>query len=328
MRYLVLVLVGCVSSSDPNVTEDPLESEASLAVTAHRAEPVEDLVVTRSSIPTCPTGTWCIEAPPTVGTPRLHAVSAVSSSDVFAVGDAGTIIRRTGGSWVTMTSGTSANLRGVWVLSSSDVWACGVGGVILHFDGTSWSSVSSGFTTDNDACWASSSTDVWFTGGAIALRYDGSTFTKYTFAGTMLAVSGTGPNDVYVTGENTNVHRWNGSAWTTLTPGTGTTSYLTVLAVPSSGAWVSDVMPSKQTVFWSGSSWTNKAVSAYFNSMSDVGTSDIWGVGNSGKVAHWNGTAWSTPTTPLGTANLWSVTTPPGDVFVVGDSATIGHMPL
>ena len=322
MRYLVvLVLVGCVSSSDPNAAEDPLDSEASQSLTAHAIKP--------ATIPACTVNTWCVETAPVTGTPILHAISAVSASDVFAVGDAGTIIERTGGNWVAMTSGTTADLRGVWALSSTDVWASGVGGVILHYDGTSWSSLSSGSTVDADAVWASGPSDVWFAGSSVVLRWNGSTFTKYTFAGTMLAVSGNGPNDVWVTGENTNVHHWNGSTWTTLTPGSGTSSYLTVLAVGSNDIWATDFMPTKQGAHYNGSTWALKnTTNAIYVSLSDFSSSDIWAVGGN-KVGHWNGTAWSTPTSPLGTsANLWSVTTPTSHIWVVGDNALIGHMPL
>ncbi|HEY0254161.1 MAG TPA: hypothetical protein VGC41_21680 [Kofleriaceae bacterium] len=251
---------------------------------------------------------------------------------MFVVGDAGTILRRTGSAWTTMASGTTANLRGVWVLSSSDVWACGIGGVILHYNGTAWSSVSSGYTTDCDATWAAGANDVWFTGSSVALHYNGSGFIRYSFAGTMLAVSGTGTNDVWITGENTNAHHWDGTAWTTFTPGAGTSTYMTVLAVSANDVWVADFNSPKQTMHYTGTStWTAKATTpsaTIFNSMSDVAANDIWGVGASGKIAHWNGTAWSTSVSPFGSVSLFSVTTPPGHVFTVGDGSTIGHMPL
>ncbi len=37
-----------------------------------------------------------------------------SDSDVFAVGNGGTVLHHDGASWSAMTSGTSANLAGVW----------------------------------------------------------------------------------------------------------------------------------------------------------------------------------------------------------------------
>src|SRR5688572_15218115 len=122
MQYLVLVFViGCVSP-DWDAKEVPGESEAEslLAGQIH------------TTIPACPVGQWCVEAPPVDGAPLLHGVWAINAEDVFAVGDAGTILRRTNNAWTAMTSGTARNLRGVWASSSSDVWATGGAGTVLH----------------------------------------------------------------------------------------------------------------------------------------------------------------------------------------------------
>lgn len=306
MKYLwlVVLLTGC-AIVDLNAG-GPEESESVGAVS-------------------CPT--WCQETSPTSA--RLHGVWAASANDVFAVGDSGTILRRVNGTWTQMTSPTTNHLRGVWGLSSSDVWASGVAvggvGTVVHFNGTSWSLVS-GPTTNLDSVWASSSTDVWFTGSTVVLRWNGSAFsTAGSFSGPLVSVSGTGPNDVWVTGENTNLHHWNGTSWTTLMPPVGTTTLLCVLAVAASDDWVSDFMPTKETAHWNGSGWTVKQAGAGgWNGMSALASSDIWGAGGS-HIGHWDGTAWSAETPPGGSPVLWSVTTRPGNAWVVGDSGLIGH---
>jgi hypothetical protein len=306
---LVVGLAGCIAP-------EPEEAERS-----------SDLDVgTDVAIPACTTGGWCSEAAPVSGV-LLHGVFAVSANDVFAVGDGGTILRRqNGNAWVQMTSGTTANLRGVWASSSTDVWAGGIGGVVLHFDGTSWSLVA-GATSDVDAVWGSGPSDVWFCGSSVVLRWTGAGFTKFNFAGTMLAVSGTGPNDVWVTGENTNTHHWNGSAWTTVSPGAGTTTYLTVLAVAPNDVWVSDFLPPKETMHFTGATkWTaQKISSSMFNSMSARSASDIWAVGSGGRIGHWNGSAWSALDQPFGSVAMWSVTTTTGHAWLVGDGSLIAH---
>ncbi len=302
MKYLYLVLLtGCVTA-ELDGGAAPEESEVVAAVS-------------------CPT--WCQETSPT--TSRLHSVWAASASDVFAVGDGGTILRRVSGTWTSMTSPTTNNLRGVSGLSSSDVWACGSAGTVVHFNGTSWSLVS-GPTSDLESVWPATSTGVWFTGSTSVLRWNGSSFaTAATFSGPLLSVSGTGSSDVWVTGENTNVHHWNGSAWATLTPGVGTTTYLSVLAVAANDDWVSDFWPNKETAHWNGSGWTAvKASTGGWNGMSFLSSTDIWGAGGS-HVGHWDGTAWSSETPPGTSPVLWSVTTRPGNAWVVGNSGLIGH---
>jgi hypothetical protein len=310
MRCLCLVLLVSCATTDLETGASPEESESVAAATS------------------C--STWCTETPPAaVSGTRLHAVWAASASDVFAVGDSGTILRRVNGTWTQMTSPTTNHLRGVWGLSSSDVWASGIAvngvGTVLHFNGTAWSVVS-GATTDLDAVWASGSTDVWFTGSTVVLRWNGSALsTAGNFAGPLLSVSGTGPNDVWVTGENTNVHHWNGSWQPSMNPGVGTSSLLCVLAVAANDDWVSDFMPNQETSHWNGSKWTPvKTGGGMWDGMSALSSTDIWGAGGS-HTGHWDGTAWTTET-PFGTnAILWSVTTRPGNAWVVGDSGLIGH---
>ena len=58
-----------------------------------------------------------------------------SGSDVFAVGEDGTILHYDGSGWSAMSSGTTNELYGVWGSSGSDVFAVGDGGTILHYDG-------------------------------------------------------------------------------------------------------------------------------------------------------------------------------------------------
>lgn len=303
MKYLCLVLLlGCVTT-DPGAAE----SESVAAVMA------------------CASATWCTEATPTTAAGNLlHAVWAASADDVFAVGDRGTILRRTNDAWTAMESGTTAHLRGVWGTSPSDVWAGGVDGALLHFDGDAWTAVS-GATSDIDSVWASSPTDAWFVGSGTVLRWTGLRFTTIGFGGILLSVSGTGPNDVWVTGESTNVHRWNGTTWTTLNAGVGTPSLMSVLAVATNDVWVSDFMPGKETSHWTGSRWTPiRTGGGIFSGMSALSATDIWGVGGN-KIGHWNGSTW-TIEQPFGSnVTLWSVATRPGHAWVVGGSGLIAH---
>ena len=46
--------------------------------------------------------------------------------------------------WAIQTSGTGLTLYGVWGASPTDVFAVGENGTILHYDGSSWESMSSG----------------------------------------------------------------------------------------------------------------------------------------------------------------------------------------
>jgi hypothetical protein len=317
MRRLLLVLLCGCGVADPDAARDPEESEA----------------LSLSTIAECPIGQWCVETPASMMPgPRLHGVWAVSADDVFAVGDNGTIVRRTDGNdWVAMSSGTTNHLRSVWGSSSSDVWAGGGSGTVLHFDGTSWSPVSAQIP-NVDSIWGSSASNVWLVGSTVVLRWNGSSFTKFGFGGTLLAVSGTGPNDVWVTGETTYLHHYIGTSWALVMPGIGS-SMTAVLALATNDVWAAGPLPGKETTHYNGIKWTTiktdpvASNAAMFQSMSAQATNDVWGVGNS-KIGHWDGTAWSLEE-PFGTnQTLWSISTAPGHAWIVGDNALIAHRAL
>jgi hypothetical protein len=93
----------------------------------------------------------------------LFDVWGSSGSDVFAVGESGTILHYDGLAWSAMSSGTSYWLFGVWSSSGSDVFAVGWNGTILHYDGTDWSAMRRTYF-DLEAVGGSSGSDVFAVG--------------------------------------------------------------------------------------------------------------------------------------------------------------------
>jgi len=291
----------------------------------------DELVSTEASavFASCSVGSWCVEPQPVTSAPLLHAVWAVSASDVFAVGDSGTILRRSPTAWTAMSSGTTNKLLGVWAASSSDVWAVGLAGTILRFNGTAWSAVTGITTLDLDAVWGSGPNDVWLVGLGTVLHWNGTVYsTSASFGGHLLAISGTGPNDVWVTGESTNLHHFTGGTWVSVNPMAGTSTFYTVLALSGGDVWCSDFTSTKETMQLTGGHWNARASTGIYKDLTAFSTTDIWGAGETSRIGHWNGTAW-TVTTPLGSVGtLWSITSVPNHVWVVGDGGKIAHQPL
>ena len=91
---------------------------------------------------------WTIAAAPTAA--RLEAVWGASATDVFAVGERGTIVRSTdrGATWAVLASGTELTLHAIAGTGSGDIYAVGDRdgqvadgrAVLLHSadDGASW----------------------------------------------------------------------------------------------------------------------------------------------------------------------------------------------
>ncbi len=111
----------------------------------------------------------------------LNEVWGSSGSDVFAVGNSGTILHYDGSEWSAMTSGTTDTLLGVWGSSGSDVFAVGRGGsffspegTILHYDGSAWAEMTSGTSASFYDVWGSSGSDVFAVGSSGTIfHYDG-----------------------------------------------------------------------------------------------------------------------------------------------------------
>jgi frataxin-like iron-binding protein CyaY len=312
MKTLMLGLMvlggGCVGL-DPGAQDDPAVAAVNQAVIAP-----------------CPTGQWCMEAAPVPNTVLLQGVFALSANDVFAVGEAGTILRRINNDWTVMASGVTSDMHGVWAASATDVWAVGTD-TILRYNGTAWTEVTPSGTADVDAVWGSGPNDVWMVGGTDIRHWNGTSFSSAGAGGFLSSVSGTGPHDVWVSGEGSGLRHFVNS-WTTVNSGAGTSNIRTVLSVASNDVWITALVSGKETRHFNGSTWTAKSTSgSFWDSMSKLSASDIWAVDGS-RAGHWNGTAWSSTTLFNSTVSLHGVAVVPGHLWAVGSDGVIVHHPL
>jgi hypothetical protein len=95
----------------------------------------------------------------------VSAAWASSVDDLWFVGDH--LFHFDGSKWRVEPSPTTAMLRSIWGTSGSDVWAVGDAGTIVHFDGATWSVVASPTTQNLAGVWASGPRDVWAIGDAV-----------------------------------------------------------------------------------------------------------------------------------------------------------------
>ena len=116
---------------------------------------------------------WSIQ--PTGTVKALRGIWGASASNVFAVGDNGTILRFNGSKWTIMNSETLENLTAVWgVAGSSIVFAVGDNGTILRYNGKGWTVMSSTSDAKLYNVWGTASNNVYAVGqyGAL-LRFNG-----------------------------------------------------------------------------------------------------------------------------------------------------------
>jgi len=255
---------------------------------------------------------------------HLRGVWGSSSSDVFAVGDWGTILNYDGSTWTPMNSGTWNNLKGIWGSSPSDVFAAGNSGTILHYDGSTWTPMNSGITEHLRGVWGTGASDVFAAGNSgTILHYDGSTWTPMNSGITehLRGVWGTGASDVFAAGDSGTILHYDGSTWTSMT--SGTTNDL-------AGVWGSSfddvyaVGDSATVLHYTNSTWSNIDVSALttqnLNGVWGTGASDVFAVGDWGTILHYDGDTWS-PMTSGSTDHFMGVWgSSSSDVFAVGHS--------
>lgn len=260
--------------------------------------------------------------PPADTISKLHAVSAASTNDVWAVGSshnggppARTIIEHWDGTLWSIVPSPSPDsqlneLHGIAALSANNVWAVGYRGgtrnetpletLILHWDGVSWRQVPSpniaGGANQLSGITAISANDIWAVGSAggapLTMHWDGNAWSVVPVRVSsglsterFTAVSGTAANDVWVVGQ-----------------GKGIFTNQTFATIRH----------------WNGNHWSEKVChaasasnppdsyegggpDAYFTGVAAAASNDVWAVGALGSgpmILHWDGRAWTTVTHP------------------------------
>lgn len=150
------------------------------------------------------TGDWCWDSPAPAPGLALRSVWGSGPDDVWAVGEAGTILHWDGQRW---SGGAfppaferSTELRQVTGTARDDVWAVGLLGVAIHYDGKAWSMVETG-TTDGLLAVAASAAGVWVGGeGGLLMQWNGRSFEKRSSGVTdhVRSIALVKPGDVWV----------------------------------------------------------------------------------------------------------------------------------
>ena len=297
---------------------------------------------------TCPTGCASAHCNTSAWTAMTTGVSVslrrawgASATDVFAVGDQGTIIHYNGSNWKTMTQPSGvANFTGVDGTAGNNVFAITDGNsttaALIRWDGTSWKKRADIPCYDFCCVGAVGSDDAftWDSGGTLRRVTGGTVTTAASFTvGTTLFhtcdVRVLSSTDVYVAGGAT--YHYNGSALTEVkAPATTSIGAYGMVAFGPTQL----LSFAYSSVFrWDGMQWlTAPTGNAGVQGLGGTSFTRVFAAGYAylgngvyqGSVSFWDGSGWAGEPVAAGLPNLngvWAATT--GPVFVVGDKGTI-----
>lgn len=279
---------------------------------------------------------WSLMSPGTAE--HLNAVWGSSSTDVFAVGDKGTILHYDGASWTKTTKGSEA-LLAIHGTGPTDVYAAGKAGTLLRYDGSSWTFLSAPSTEDYHGIWAVGG-EVYVTGWDKVHRYAGSQWMAETVgSGALSAIWGSSKSDIFAAAGQ-EIYHTDGTGWT-LVAGPGAEAYsglwgnknavFAVGVVPISGGGT----PPGAIWTYEGGSGTlasdagGKALRAVWGSTDGPDTerpADVFAVGAAGMVRYYDGSRWNEVQHGKTTQDLNGVwRSDDNQLFVVGNFGAILH---
>ena len=138
----------------------------------------------------------------------------------------GIIVRHDGGSWQQMVKNQQTVLRGIWGASSSEVYAVGTNGVILRYDGNPerrFELMNSGTQENLNAIWGSGSKNIHVVGDhGVALAFNGNVWSLSTniFIGHLYDVWGSGEDHVFAVGSGGSLLHRTERKWAVVSSGT------------------------------------------------------------------------------------------------------------
>ena len=273
---------------------------------------------------------------PAITTNDLYAVWGSSSSDVWVVGVAGTVLHFDGNAWTALPPITTKALTAIWGSGPSDIWADaytigGGGGQLFHYNGAVWAADTTTIPPHDalGALWGSSATDVWTGGDAgYLLHYDGSHWSQVANSAdeAVDGIWGSSGTDVWAvldaTGTAGPIIDYNGSAWSSATA-PAVSRLWTIWGSGSSNVWAGG--DAGALVHYDGSNWAAvaSATTATIRGIWGSSSANVWTVGTGGTIVHYDGSSWKTWASPTGEDLFGAWGSSATNIWFVGAGGTI-----
>jgi len=223
-----------------------------------------------------------------------YSIWGLSEDDIYISGNNGNISHYNGVDISRIDTKTNEHLWSIWGSSGNNIFAVGTRGTIIHYDGTTWNNIKTDYNNNLYDIWASSSDNVYVVGEGIVLHYNGIKWNKLEIGLSdiiFFSIWGNSPDDIYIAGDSGFILHFDGFKWV---------QHETNVYSQLWGIWSN----SKDT-FAVGSPWKYQSTFLHYNGHEwknikndyNVHLWDVWGidetnifaVGDSGKIFHYNG---------------------------------------
>ena len=252
----------------------------------------------------------------------------VGGGKIILVGDAGVTQHFTGLSMANIPSYVTVNLHAVWGSGPTDVFAVGDKGTLLHFNGTAWSMApqSSSIKEDLHAIFGLAKGHVLVAGSSGGVhRYSltkGVEWSSKAGADTLTGIWATGTQDIHVVSQKGALYQFSSSSWSHVSAGS---EELTAIWGSGSGD-IHAVGNYGVMMRHFGGKWikrSSRLTEQYLWSVSGHGPASVVAAGNQGVTLLYDGSTWKMKSSGWNSAlrDVWAGGT--SDMFALG-SAIVG----
>jgi len=225
----------------------------------------------------------------------IFALHGAGDGRILAAGAQGRVIVFDGSLWGLQQAPTQEHLRGIWAATTTDAWAVGDRGAVVRWDGLRWHEVPmpAALGAVNWAGVEGVGDGVWLWGEAGVWAHDGFSAEQVILditTGAVRDVWAAGPDDVWLVGDGGRIRRWTGGPQASHDlPGP---AWRAIWGAAPDDVWV--VGDGGRVARWDGQQWFEflPVTSRSLTAVHATGPDDAWAVGDAGVVLRWDGQRW------------------------------------
>ena len=240
---------------------------------------------------------WCWESPRPQSN-DLNAVIAFASTDIWAAGDAGTILHFNETHWELHDTGTDSDLNAIGGTSPDDIWSAGADGTLLHWDGSRWNPMPSDTSLDLKGLFVDSIQNLWVVGqsGFVGLWALGDEKLQAMTSPSnedLFSVWRPADSFIWAVGSAETMITWDGSKWNErLVPYEGI-DFIDIWGTDVFNVWATstnEVIHITSNMVWTIQS---PSISGPVRAIHGSSSADVWAMGTWGNSWHWKGASWT-----------------------------------